>query len=563
MILESFCKEHPFEWNDINERLIDEFVLYMERYGYMKKTINKNLAVFSAMLNVAFKEGYKFKASILEHFPKLQINKEDMVVEIYLTNEELQALYDMKLEGEDDRVRDVFLVGCYTSQRFSDYSRISAKNVTFHDGVGIITLVQQKTNTEVTIPILNDNLLRIFEKYNYNLPNIQNQRLNNKIKEILETLAETMPSLKHELPTKLTLDHQKKEQQNKETYKRNSQGEALIPRYKLATTHTARRTGITLMYLEKILDTYEMMSISGHKTESVFNDYIKISGIELATNIAKKVAKARKESEVKSLLLQQFESMTAEQLTNLLELSKIVQPSKQELMKESIEDITADIEFQYGKSNTEKNIEYILSLYSDRFKDGELDDNIPVPSNEAAAKTILLILDRPELPWETICKERRVKNVMEYLFIRATGHYEEVHDFVSGLLRHYIKGITPQMVLTFMNIWKHVVYQQRPSTFTDEILYPEHSEKILDTLHFLLNGEVGRGAALVMVCARDEGLVRNIAHAKISTEFKHVSKTAYNNYLHERFTDKEKNRIISALRTRIGYTKEDDGRISF
>ena len=322
VILESFCKEHPFEWNDINERLIDEFVLYMERYGYMKKTINKNLAVFSAMLNVAFKEGYKFKASILEHFPKLQVNKEDMVVEIYLTNEELQALYDMELEGEDDRVRDVFLVGCYTSQRFSDYSRISAKNVTFHDGVGIITLVQQKTNTEVTIPILNDNLLRIFEKYNYNLPNIQNQRLNNRIKAILETLAETMPSLKHELPTKLTLDHQKKEQQSREIYKRNSQGEALIPRYKLATTHTARRTGITLMYLEKILDTYEMMSISGHKTESVFNDYIKISGIELATNIAKKVAKARKESEVKSLLLQQFESITAEQLANLLELSK-------------------------------------------------------------------------------------------------------------------------------------------------------------------------------------------------------------------------------------------------
>ena len=91
-------------------------------------------------------------------------------------------------------------------------------------------------------------------------------------------------------------------------------------------------------------------------------------------------------------------------------------------MKESIEDITADIEYQYGKSNTEKNIEYILSLYSERLKDGVLDDNIPVPSNEAAAKTILLILDRPELPWEIICKERRVKNVMEYLFIRAPGH---------------------------------------------------------------------------------------------------------------------------------------------
>lgn len=95
---------------------------------------------------------------------------------------------------------------------------------------------------------------------------------------------------------------------------------------------------------------------------------------------------------------------------------------------------------------------------------------------------------------------------MEYLFIRATGHYEEVHDFVSGLLRHYIKGITPQMVLTFMNIWKHVVYQQRPSTFTDEILYPEHSEKILDTLHFLLNGEVGRGLRLLWYVQGMKGL---------------------------------------------------------
>ena len=66
-----------------------------------------------------------------------------------------------------------------------------------------------------------------------------------------------------------------------------------------------------------------------------------------------------------------------------------------------------------------------------------------------------------------------------------------------------------------------------------------------------------------MVCARDEGLVRNIAHAIVSTEFSHISKTAYNNYLHERFSDREKNRTIATLRTKIGYTKEADGRIAF
>ena len=76
----------------------------------------------------------------------------------------------------------------------------------------------------------------------------------------------------------------------------------------------------------------------------------------------------------------------------------------------------------------------------------------------------------------------------------------------------------------------------------------------------LLQGEVGRGAALVMVCARDEGPVRDIAHAKIVTEFRHVTKTAYNNYLHERFPDKEKSRIIGTLQTKIGYTREEDDR---
>ena len=321
-ILETFIKQHPFDWEDINERLIDELVLYMENYGYMKKTINKNLAVFSAMLNTAFKEGYRFKTSVLDHFPKLHVTREDKVVKIYLTEEELQALYEMPLSGKEDKARDVFLVGCYTSQRFSDYSRITERNISFHDGVGIITLTQQKTGTEVSIPILNDNLIRIFEKYDYNLPYIRNNDLNEIIKVVLERLSESVPSLRQEMATKITLVSQRMEEQNKVAFKRNEYGDVLVPRYRLATTHTARRTGITLMYLSRMLDSHEMMSISGHKTESVFNDYIKISGIELATGIAKKVAKARQEAEVKSVLLEQFGQMSAEQLAGLLELAK-------------------------------------------------------------------------------------------------------------------------------------------------------------------------------------------------------------------------------------------------
>ena len=79
------------------------------------------------------------------------------------------------------------------------------------------------------------------------------------------------------------------------------------------------------MYLSRILDTHEMMSISGHKTESVFNEYIKLSGVELATNIAKKVANAKKESEVKAMLIKKLESLSVEQLTSLLEHANVTE----------------------------------------------------------------------------------------------------------------------------------------------------------------------------------------------------------------------------------------------
>lgn len=322
-VLETFAETHPFDWDDIDEHLVNKYVQYQEELGYMKKSINKHLAMFSSMLNAAFKDGYRFKASVLGHFPKLDVAREDKAEEIYLSETELQALYEMQLEDrKKDMARDIFLVGCYTSQRYSDYSRIRKSNVSFHDGIGIVTLTQQKTGTEVSIPILNDNLIRIFEKYDYELPFVNNSTLNRKIKDILRQLSGNIPSLREEIPTRLRLDQIRKEQNGRTTFKRNRCGEVLIPKYDLVTSHTARRTGITLMYLSHILDTHEMMSISGHKTESIFNDYIKISSLEQATGIAKKVARAKSEAEVKSILLRQLEAMSSEKLARLLDLAK-------------------------------------------------------------------------------------------------------------------------------------------------------------------------------------------------------------------------------------------------
>lgn len=79
----------------------------------------------------------------------------------------------------------------------SDYNNLNADNFeTTRKGTRIIRLVQQKTKTEVTIPILNENLITICEKYGYNKPKANEQVLNRYIRDILKDLSEQLPSLK-------------------------------------------------------------------------------------------------------------------------------------------------------------------------------------------------------------------------------------------------------------------------------------------------------------------------------------------------------------------------------
>lgn len=86
---------------------------------------------------------------------KNKIEGRDKAVEIYLTEAELQVSYEIPLTGKNDHIRDVFLICCYTCQCVSDYNNLNEDHFeTIRKGTRIIHLVQQKTKTEVTIPIL-------------------------------------------------------------------------------------------------------------------------------------------------------------------------------------------------------------------------------------------------------------------------------------------------------------------------------------------------------------------------------------------------------------------------
>ena len=286
-----FYRIRPFEWDDINETLADRYISYLESVGYMKYTLDKHISLFKTIVGVAERQGLHNNHLAASYLKSPQIREEDKAKEIYLTKDELSALYEMPLEGFEEQVRDVFLIGCFTAMRFSDYSRIKKENIGFtNSGTKVIRIKQEKTAGTVVIPILDERLETLLKKYDYNVPEVLDQSLNRTIKEICKRLSETVSSLGKEERTVLNLKERRSEMEARkkgiELFKYDEQGFPIRPRWELVASHTARRSCITNMYLSKKFSVQQMMSVSGHKTETMFYKYVKLSLDEYADSVA-------------------------------------------------------------------------------------------------------------------------------------------------------------------------------------------------------------------------------------------------------------------------------------
>ena len=292
-------------WNSFAKRdVADMYMKLQNESGYMDKNRNKLVSRWQTILNMAKEDGLHNHdgANLLFQVPE---RTKDEKVKVYLTDEEIQALYDMKLEPGStyDKVRDIFLVGCYTGQRISDYSRISKDNFkTTKLGTTVVHLFQKKTGKEILVPILNGNLLSIMEKYDGYPPKIVDQVLNRYVKEILEILSDEVPSLQEYYPTLLTMKEKQAEKDGKTEYERDEQGNVIRPKYELVSSHTARRSCLTNLYKTHKFSDRLLMSISGHKSRETFYKYILVSGEDVAEEVAQKLEelKQERENELKS-----------------------------------------------------------------------------------------------------------------------------------------------------------------------------------------------------------------------------------------------------------------------
>ena len=204
-VLRSYYKEHPFTFDSIDKRTADSFTLYMSKdLGMMPKTCNKYIICIRRLCRYAAEIGLNKNATSLTVWAERTVKEQDKQKEIYLTDAEIDALYNMDLKGIKSQIRDIFVIGALTAQRFSDYSRLSMDNVITTDRSNkVIVLIQQKTQNKVIVPIIDDRVISILSKYNAPLYEIKDkestkcwsiteQVFNRTIKEICKDLAESV-----------------------------------------------------------------------------------------------------------------------------------------------------------------------------------------------------------------------------------------------------------------------------------------------------------------------------------------------------------------------------------
>lgn len=256
-------KRYNVDFETIDLNFYNEFMKYLSRDLEMSNnTMGKYVKTIKSFLNEATDRGLN---SNLEFKRKKFKTLKEETDTVYLTKDELEKIQnkDFSKNKTLEKVKDLFLVGCFTGLRFSDFTQIKKENIQLDKS--LIQIITKKTNERVSIPI-HKVVKEILDKYNCELPkSFTNQEMNRSIKEILEicNINELV-----EITTSKGGKIQKKS----------------LPKYELVTTHTARRSFATNLYLADV-PTISIMKITGHKTEKSFLRYIRVTQEQNASKL--------------------------------------------------------------------------------------------------------------------------------------------------------------------------------------------------------------------------------------------------------------------------------------
>ena len=179
--LQTKIKRRDVLLSEVTPVMIEQLYVYFNS-SMAKNTAIQKMKVVKKILKIAIEEGY------IRAMPfKLKMTK-DQLQYTPLSVEELRIIrqqeFDVPRMGQ---IRDVFIFACYSGLAFTDLKNLTRNDLMVdEDGKEWIIKARQKTRIISHIPLL-PVAKEIWEKYNYQLPVLSNQKYNSYLKELADT----------------------------------------------------------------------------------------------------------------------------------------------------------------------------------------------------------------------------------------------------------------------------------------------------------------------------------------------------------------------------------------
>ena len=243
-------------WDDLTSEWFRILIERFNKRGFSDNYKSAMITKIKSCLNEAFNAGLHTNVDYRK--VKKVFTPSDT---IYLTKDEIEKLWNIELEDKHSReVRDLFLLGFYCAARFGDYSRLDESMI--RDGV--IHLTSRKTGVESLIPC-SPRVETILKRNGGAAPKMSQEELNREIKQICR-LAEI------DQPITTTI------------VKGGKQVKTISPKWKLVSSHCGRRSAATQLVMQGLPERSVMM-LTGHKSHSAFNCYVRLTKEENAANL--------------------------------------------------------------------------------------------------------------------------------------------------------------------------------------------------------------------------------------------------------------------------------------
>ncbi|MDD3040916.1 phage integrase SAM-like domain-containing protein [Bacteroides sp.] len=249
--------------NSVTAEFLDDFIIYLEDQGLRHNTIVGYIQKIQTLVRRAAMYNY----AVDNTYNEIDLETEPTNA-VFLSMNEITRIYYYKFVNQDkrmakERIRDLFVLGCLTALRYSDYSTLTADNLQDR----YIVKRTKKTNVDVKVPA-HDYVLEIFAKYHGCIPcKLCIQYFNKYLKVIMKEIG---------LTDKIAYSFTKGGRLQTVTKEK----------WQLISSHTARRSAATNMYLTGRMKTLEIMRLTGHRTEQNFFRYIRLTNDDTARSIS-------------------------------------------------------------------------------------------------------------------------------------------------------------------------------------------------------------------------------------------------------------------------------------